>query len=112
MMTDWQRRPTAEYIVPVVIVTCPQLAVYSYEGEYYFEQGFQRQRLGPQERVPRSALERLLLAAFEMKSENADKPIRSPDQKEATRQHMPLESTMCGMPNGAGSQRCGRRSHV
>ena len=111
-MSHWQRRKTAEYIVPVVVMTCPQLAVYPYEGEYYFEQGLQRQRLGPQERIPRSALKRLLLAAFKMKSENADKPKRSPDQKEATRQHVPLESTMRGMPNGARSQRCGRRSHV
>ena len=69
--------------LPVVVVTCPKLAIYSYEGEYNFEQRLQGYRFWPDERIPSSAFEMLLLSAFQVKPEDADKPVRSPDQKEA-----------------------------
>jgi hypothetical protein len=95
--------------VPVVVVTCPKLAVNPYEGEYDFEQGLNWHRFWPQKRIPRSAFERLFLAALQVKPKHTNEPVRSPDQKEAAREQVALEGTMCWMPNCTRSQRSRRR---
>ena len=95
--------------VPVVVVTCPKLAVNPYEGEYNFEQGLNWHGLWPQKRIPRSAFERLFLAALQVKPKHTNEPVRSPDQKEAAREQVALEGTVCWVPYCPRSQRSRRR---